>query len=352
MLKINETPVRTSRSFGINNIKIEDVQIPNEIKKFEGLTITGDTSKIEISDQVSNKDITYGLGDILKSQINQKSNQKIQLIIKGSTQKEINLIFDFDEDNTGLVENIEIIAEPNSKANIVIKYISNSEEEHYHNGLIRLSSKKNSKVNVIIVNLLNNKSNNFLIIDTELQNNAKSNFTIVDFGAKNNISNYYSNLIGNEADNSINTIYIGSENQLFDINYISELRGEKTNINMEIQGALKDSAKKHFKGTIDFKKGAKKATGDENEFCMLLSKEARSKALPMLLCSEEDVQGNHSSAAGKVDERALFYIMSRGFSYKEAMKLIVKTKFNNILETIKNEDLKEEIINEIDRRLD
>jgi len=352
MLKINETPVRTSRSFGINNIKLEDVDIPNEIKQFEGLTITGDTSKIEISNQVSSKDITYGLGDILKSQINQKSNQKIQLLIKDSTKEEINLIFDFDEDNTQLVENIEIIAEPNSKATIVIKYISNSEEENYHNGLIRLLSQQNSEVNVIIVNLLNKQSNNFLTIDTELQNNAKSNFTIIDFGAKSNISNYYSNLIGNEADNSINTIYIGSDNQLFDINYISELRGEKTNINMEIQGALKDSAKKHFKGTIDFKKGAKKATGDENEFCMLLSKDARSKALPMLLCSEEDVQGNHSSAAGKVDEKALFYIMSRGFSYKEAMKLIVKTKFNNILETIKNEDLKEEIINEIDRRLD
>ena len=352
MLKINETPVRTSRSFGINNMKLEDVEIPNEIKEFEGLTITGDTSKIEISDGIQLKDIKYGLGDMLKCQINQKSNQKIKVIIKDLIKEEANLIFDFDEDNTQLVENIEIIAEPNSKATIVIKYISNSDEENYHNGLIRLISKQNSKVNVIIVNLLNKKSNNFLSLDTELQDNAKSNFTIIDFGAKNNISNYYSNLIGNEADNSINTIYIGSENQLFDINYISELRGEKTNINMEIQGALKDNAKKHFKGTIDFKKGAKKATGDENEFCMLLSKEARSKALPMLLCSEEDVQGNHSSAAGKVDEKALFYIMSRGFSYKEAMKLIVKTKFNNILETIKNETLKEEIIHEIDRRLD
>jgi len=352
MLEINETPVRTSRSFGINNIKLTDVQIPNEIKEFEGLTITGDTSKIEISEQVSTNDITHGLGDMLKNQINQKSNQKIQLIVKDMIKEEINLIFDFDEDNAQLVDNIEIIAEPNSKANIIIKYISNSDDENYHNGLIRLISKQNSEINIIIVNLLNKKSNNFLTIDTELQDNAKSNFTIIDFGAKNNISNYYSNLIGNEADNSINTIYIGSDEQLFDINYISELRGEKTNINMEIQGALKDSAKKHFKGTIDFKKGAKKATGDENEFCMLLSKDARSKALPMLLCSEEDVQGNHSSAAGKVDEKALFYIMSRGVSYKEAMKLIVKTKFNNILETIKNETLKEEIINEIDRRLD
>lgn len=352
MLKLNETPVRTSKIFGINNIKLENEEIPNEIKEFEGLTITGDTSKIEITDNVSDYDLEYGLGNELKNQIKTKSNQKIKLLIKDLLEEEIYLNFDFDEDNTQLVDNIEIIAEPNSKATIIIKYISNSDDKNYHNGMLKLISKQNSEINVIILNLLNNKTNNFVTIDNELYENSKSKFTIIDFGAKNNVSNYYSNLIGKEADNSINTIYIGSEEQLFDMNYISELRGEKTNVNMEIQGALKDSAKKHFKGTIDFKKGAKKATGDENEFCMLLSKEARSKALPMLLCSEEDVQGNHSSSAGKVDEKALFYIMSRGFSYKEAMKLIVKTKFNNILETIKIEDLKEEIINEIDRRLD
>ena len=44
--------------------------------------------------------------------------------------------------------------------------------------------------------------------------------------------------------------------------------------------------------------------------------------------------------------------MSRGISYKEAIKLIVKAKFNQIIETIKDDELKEEIIKEIDRRLD
>ena len=72
----------------------------------------------------------------------------------------------------------------------------------------------------------------------------------------------------------------------------------------------------------------------------------------MLLCGEEDVEGNHSFAAGKIDENQLFYIMSRGFNYKEAMKLIVKAKFNKILESIDVQHLKKEIINEIDERLD
>ena len=136
------------------------------------------------------------------------------------------------------------------------------------------------------------------------------------------------------------------------MNYIGELRGEKSEIEIEVQGALKDKAKKHFKGTIDFKKGSKKAKGNENEFCMLLSDTARSLALPMLLCSEEDVEGNHSSSAGKIGEKELFYIMSRGFELKEAMKLMVRARFNKILKNIKDENLKQEILEEIDSRLD
>ena len=119
-----------------------------------------------------------------------------------------------------------------------------------------------------------------------------------------------------------------------------------------MQGALKDTAKKHFKGTIDFKKGCKKATGNENENCMLLSDTAKGIALPMLLCSEEEVEGNHATSAGRVGDKELFYIMSRGFNKKEAMKLMVKAKFNKILENIENEELKNEIEQEIDKRLE
>ena len=85
---------------------------------------------------------------------------------------------------------------------------------------------------------------------------------------------------------------------------------------------------------------------------MLLSNKAKSIALPMLLCTEEDVEGNHSTASGKVDEKQLFYIMTRGFSYKEAVKLIVKSKFNKIIDRIPDKNLKDEIIKEFDKRLD
>lgn len=43
--------------------------------------------------------------------------------------------------------------------------------------------------------------------------------------------------------------------------------------------------------------------------------------------------------------------MTRGFSYNEAIKLIVKASFEKIIERIKDEDLRQEIIEEIDKKL-
>ena len=352
ILKINETPVRTSRNFNINNVKLEDIQIPENLKEFKGTTIVQNNSNIKLSSNIEKYDITYGLGDFFTNQVLEKANKNINIEIDGSDEKNINIDNILSSDNLNLIDNVKILANENSKATIVIKYKSDKNIEFFHNGIIKIIAINNSNINVIIVNLLSETSNNFLSIDAELEESSKIKATIIDFGGKNSITNYYSNLIGDLSDNKLESIYLGKNNQLIDINYIAELRGKKSNIDINVQGALKDQAKKHFKGTIDFKKGCKKATGNENEECMLLSNKAKSIALPMLLCSEEDVEGNHSSSAGKVGEKELFYIMSRGFNFKEAMKLMVRAKFNKILENIKDENLKQEILDEINTKLD
>ena len=346
---LNETPIKTSKNYKINNIEL-NLKLPNKIEEFSGLTISGDTSNFQISDNVSKIPLKYGNGKELENEVLGKANQNIK--IEETKTGDLYLEFELNEENSNLIENIEIDANSKSKTTIYIKYMSDDNFECYHNGIIRVNAKANSKTNIVIVNMLNDYTNNLLSIENNLEESSVVNYTIVDFGGKTSITNYYSNVKGNNAKASVNSIYLGKENQIFDINYIAELFGEKTETNIEVQGALKDEAKKNFKGTIDFKKGCKKAKGDENEFCMLLSDKAKSKALPMLLCTEEDVEGNHSSAAGKIEDDKLFYIMSRGISEKDAEKLIVRAKFNKILETIKDEELKCLIVGEIDRRLD
>lgn len=345
-LKVNDTPVRTARNFKINNIEVE-LEIPEKIAEFKNVEIINEKSTID--SEVSNLPLTYGNGKILEELNYETANSKVR--IQTSNKKEdIRIRYNFDDNNVNLINQIEIIA--NGDTNVIIEYKSQTSLKCLHNGIIRAIANENAKLNVTIVNLLNEESDNFEAIENKLEKNSKVNYTIIDIGGKTSVSNYYSNVIGENADNDLKSIYLGIGEQRKDINYIAELRGTKTNIDIDVQGALKDSAKKNFKGTIDFKKGSKKAKGNENEYCMLLSDKAKSIALPMLLCTEEDVEGNHSTASGKVDEKQLFYIMTRGISYKEAVKLIVKSKFNKIIERILDEKLKNEILSEIDKRLD
>lgn len=342
-LKLNETPIRTSRNFLINNIKLTDVEIPEVVEEFKNVEIIGGKN---ITENIEETKITYGLGTILQNNIIKNSNSKLNI---NAENEEVRIIYNFDNDNINLINSIVVNA--TKKCKLYIVYKSNTNKECFHNGVIKINASENSKIDVVVVNTMNKNSNNFEAYENIIEANASVNYTIIDIGGKNSITNYYSNILGEKAKNDLKTIYLGAENDIKDLNYIAELRGKQSFIDIDVQGALSENAKKNFKGTIDFKKGCKKAKGNENEFCMLLSEKARSIALPMLLCTESDVEGNHSTASGKVDNEELFYIMSRGLSYNEAVKLIVKARFNKILSRIEDEDLRNEIIGEIEEQL-
>ena len=345
-MKINDTPVRTSRNFRINNLKLENIQIPSNLNTFKNVEII--TQKAEISNNVRKYKLEYGNGEILEENAQNEANSVLNIKTSRKGEK-VTIIYTFTDEETILVNNIEI--NTYKDADITIVYKSKTDKPCFHNSVIRLNTSPEDKVNVNIVNMLNNNSMHFESMESSLEDNTNLKYTIIDLGGKVSATNYFADIIGKEAKNDLKTIYLGIENQIKDINYIAHLKGEKTEGYIDVQGVLNDEAKKNFKGTLDFKRGCKGAKGDENEFCMLLSPKAKSIALPMLLCTEDDVEGNHSTASGKVDEKSLFYIMSRGLNEKEAVKLIVRARFNKILERIKDEELLKDIIHEIDNRL-
>ncbi len=350
---LNETPVRTSRNFNINNIKVKNVTIKDNVKEFKNINVCNDSSKIVISDDVQ-KDYTlkYGLSEELTCQVENSANVIKKIDINSLVKKTVKIELNFDLESSELIENLEVHANKNSKSVIILKYNSNDEIEFYHNQVLRVIADEDSDLTIIMLVNLNSLSNNFISIENTLKQNSKVEYKIIDLGGKNSIINYYSNVEGENSKSKLNSIYLGSGKEVFDLNYIANIYGEDASVDIEVQGTLNNNSKKNFKGTIDFKKGCKRAKGSENENCLLLSDTAKSLSLPMLLCSEEEVEGSHSSSAGKISKQELFYIMSRGIDEKSAMKLIVKAKFNSILESIKDENLKEEIINLIDEKLD
>ena len=333
---INESPRRTSKNFRINEFEIDEKVFKQKLTTYDSFTV----DNINLKKIDNDIEIKYGVEKT--NQIN-NGNFKYELeIIDNSKYGIIN--FDIDKPLVDLIE-INI----NKDSNYLINY--KSKNNCYHNGLIKVRVSDSVKSNIIVVNNMSIESTSLISFDNELNNDSVLNYLIVDLGGNNSVSNYYANLTGNNAKNTLNSVYIGEKNQVYDINYIIDIFGQKCECDIDVQGSLKGESKKNFKGTIDFKKGCINSIGKENEYCVLLSDKVISKSMPMLLCTEEDVVGEHATASGKVNDKTLFYIMSRGISKKDAEKLIVKSNFNKLLNIIKDEKILEEINKIIDKKL-
>ena len=72
-LKINETPVRTSRNFGINSINLKDVYIPNSFAYFSNVKTNIESIKDKVHfENIEYNKLTYGLGEQLENQVKNK----------------------------------------------------------------------------------------------------------------------------------------------------------------------------------------------------------------------------------------------------------------------------------------
>ena len=100
--------------------------------------------------------------------------------------------------------------------------------------------------------------------------------------------------------------------------------GRNTRSDIDVSGALSDSAKKVFRGTIDFKNGSAGSTGSEQETVLLLGDDVVNRTVPLILCAEENVEGTHGATIGALDDDTLFYFESRGFDRDAAERLMAR----------------------------
>ena len=77
---------------------------------------------------------------------------------------------------------------------------------------------------------------------------------------------------------------------------------------------LTGTSKKVYRGTIDLVHGCKGATGTERETVLLANKGVDNKTVPVILCDEDDVAGNHGATIGHVRDEQLFYLACRALT--------------------------------------
>ena len=158
-------------------------------------------------------------------------------------------------------------------------------------------------------------------------------------------------LNGNGAGFTAGIGYLGQKQQTVDMNLVVNHWGQKTTSEINAAGALKDDAQKIFRGTIDFKKGSAGSAGSEQETVLMLGDGVVNKTVPLILCAEENVVGNHGATIGELDEDTLFYFESRGISAAEAENIMARAAIERLARTIEDEAAQAAILSELEEVL-
>ena len=337
----NFIPCNTWNSTRVNNT---EVLLPNLSPKEYSL----------VKNENKNLDFSYEKFSFSKELTETlKAFTNLSLDFVSTKENSLNKIvsLELNEENNQLVDIIKIKAEENSTLNLALDYFSKEDVKGFRHTIIEVEAEENSNVKIFLSQRFSLDILSIQSVYYKVKKNANVEFIQVDLGSKENYLSYIGELAEKEANVSINSIYFGKNNQKLDFNYVANQIVQATNYDLSIKGALADRAQKTCRATIDFKRGSSTSKGSEQEYVTLLSDDIRNVAVPILLCTEDDVEGLHAASAGKIDEDILFYIMSRGFSETEAKRLILESKFAETIDLIDNEEIRKRVYTTLSKKL-
>ena len=197
-------------------------------------------------------------------------------------------------------------------------------------------------------------------IDKSLNQNLKYSFNNID-QEKNSISetfifsagsNYFKNeincnLSGEYSSAFINGIFSLRNNQQHEIRSTVNHLVENTKSFQLIKSVLGKNSKAAYQGRIHVDSKAQKTDGYQLSKAILLDETSEFNAKPELEIYADDVKCSHGSASGSLNEDSIFYLMSRGLSYKQSKELLINGFMLDVVEKITDSEIKNLIKNMI-----
>jgi Fe-S cluster assembly protein SufD len=106
-----------------------------------------------------------------------------------------------------------------------------------------------------------------------------------------------------------------------------------------------------FNGKVYVKQDAQRTRAYQSNANILLGDDAKVYTKPELEIYADDVKCSHGCTIGRLDEKGLFYLRSRGVSEAEARKLMAHAFITEVVERVQNEEWKAVLTNLIDAKL-
>ena len=249
--------------------------------------------------------------------------------------------FTLDAAHPNAVSVLDVDVKANASVTLV-QVLRGDAENGVAASLVRIRAAEGAHVKLVQVQLLGSRARRWDAVAVEESTSARVEQVRVELGGSVSACGTRAMLDHAKAEYDLDAVYFGGAEAVLDYNDVS----------VHTAGVLTGNASKILRGTIDFRRGAKRGVGHESEDVLLFSPTARNRTAPLILCGEEEVEGQHAASIGRLDEEKLYYLRSRGLSEAQARRLMVDARFAPALDKIPLEALRTEVQEEAARRLD
>jgi Fe-S cluster assembly protein SufD len=156
-------------------------------------------------------------------------------------------------------------------------------------------------------------------------------------------TNIYTRLDGEGCGTTVNGLYMLDGEQHCD-HQTMIVHAQPNCFSRELyKGILDGQSHGVFNGKVYVYPIAQKTDGKQTNNTLLLSERAQIDTKPQLEIFADDVKCTHGATVGRLDEQALFYMKSRGVSRDLARRLLTYAFAADVLETIEQPNVREEL---------
>ncbi len=236
-----------------------------------------------------------------------------------------------------------IIVEENSHVQIIERHQSLTNNPVLTNSVTEVFAKKRAIVDYYKVQ--NDNENASLIDNTFFNQRQESQCSVhtFSFGGKltrNNL-NFYQH--GERINSTLKGITIIGNKQHVDHNTLVHHIEPNCESHQDYKGIFGENSTGVFNGKIIVEKEAQKTNAFQANNNVLISDKATINTKPQLEIFADDVKCSHGCTIGQLDNNAMFYLRSRGIPEKEANALLMYAFSNNVLNSVKINELKKRI---------
>jgi Fe-S cluster assembly protein SufD len=245
-----------------------------------------------------------------------------------------------------------IVAEQESHFTVIEEYASSSAElAAYSNAAVEIVVGQAAKVEYVSLQNLSRQTWHFASHHATVDRDAELDWVAGGFGSAKGKVRIQNDLAGPGATSRVTGAYFADGTQHLDYDTFQEHIAPNTTSDFAFKGALRDEARTVWRGMIRVEPDAQKTNAYQENRNLLLSKSAHADSIPGLEILANDVRCTHGATLGQVDREQLFYLMARGLSRSEAERLIVRGFFQDVLDRVELQPVRDALGSALEARI-